>query len=106
MVTQNDNSARRVRLRRQHLKTGIPDMFLPGLCYDGEKLICGLCGKRYKKLAVHILRTHGWDLDDYRIEFSLNRTQPLVTPQLSDKYAEGLEARGLAGVVNLLSGGE
>lgn len=79
--------------RKQKLITGEKSLNIPGLHYDGEKLICGLCGKHYTRLDMHIILTHGWTPDDYREEFSLNRTQPLITPQLSDKHRENTSKR-------------
>lgn len=83
--------------RRQHLILGRANLSLPGLEYDGEKLRCGLCRRRYILLAHHIRQTHSWTPDDYREEFSLNRTQPLCTPQYSDNAAKRLRDRGLVG---------
>ena len=82
--------------RRQRLKPGVPYR-LEGLGYDGDTLVCGLCGKHYRSLSTHIRRSHEWSLYDYREEFGLNRTQPLWVPELSQRQGENLRRRGLVG---------
>ena len=82
--------------QRQRIKVGV-QYNVEGLDYDGERLTCGLCGKRYKALNVHVRRTHHWLLDDYRKTFGLNYTQPLWIPELSQRRGEDLRERGLVG---------
>ena len=86
--------------QRQKLIAGQPNMSqrtLGILKYNGQKIQCGICGKWYILLALHIIRTHGWSLNDYRVEFSLNRSQPLCTPEFSKKCGDHLIERGLRG---------
>lgn len=82
--------------KRQRIKVG-EEYNVEGLDYDGEKLTCGLCARRYRALNVHVLRTHGLSPDEYRKEFSLNISQPLWTPDLSQRIGEALRERGLVG---------
>lgn len=82
--------------KRQRIKVGV-EYNLEGLDYDGERLTCGLCGRRYQALSVHVQRSHHWPLDDYRKTFGLNRTQPLWIPELSQRIGEALRERGLVG---------
>jgi len=85
--------------RRQFLTVGVPCK-LPGLDYDGEKLTCGICGKRYRALNVHIFQTHRWPLDEYRETFGLNKLQPLWIPELSIRAGADIRARGWVGKYN------
>jgi hypothetical protein len=88
-------------MTHQKLTTGLEEYRLPGLEYDGKKIYCGLCGKGFTFLALHILQTHKYSLDDYREKFSLNRGQPLCTPQYSDKLRVHLLRRGQISVLPL-----
>lgn len=82
---------------KQKLAIGRDEDRLPGLQYDGDKVYCGLCGKGFSALALHILKTHNMPLDEYREYFGLNRTQPLWTPELSAKHRAIFIRRGMAG---------
>lgn len=89
--------------RRQRLKDGQASIISYGslpmegeLRYDGYKIQCHICGKWYRGLATHI-RVHGLTADEYREEFSLNRSQPLCSPDISDGLADRLRQRGLVG---------
>jgi len=89
--------------RRQRLKDGQTFIISYGslpvvgeLRYDGYKIQCHICGKWYRGLATHI-RVHGLTADEYREEFSLNRTQPLCSPDISDGLADKLRQTGLIG---------
>lgn len=82
---------------KQKLVRGRDENRLPGLQYDGEKVYCGLCGKGYSSLALHILQTHHMPLDEYREHFGLNRSQPLWTPELSAKHRANFIRRGMVG---------
>lgn len=44
---------------------------------------CELCGKQYIALGVHLRHKHAIDPDDYREEFGILRTTPLVDDGLS-----------------------
>ena len=45
---------------------------------------CELCGRQYIALGVHLRHKHKVDLNDYREEFGILRTTPLVDEYLSD----------------------
>lgn len=46
-------------------------------------MICQICGKNYIALGVHVKVKHGVELADYRHEFGLLKTAPLVDDELS-----------------------
>lgn len=84
---------KRKRYRHQKLIAGQPNMdgsnHLPpygALRYDGERVQCHICGEWFIFLGSHIVKKHEWTADDYREEYGLNVTQPLCTPELSDKF--------------------
>lgn len=45
---------------------------------------CLVCGREYVNLGVHTKHKHGLTADEYKMEFGLLMTQPLVDPDLSE----------------------
>ena len=45
---------------------------------------CNICGREYIALGVHVRHKHQTDPDDYRDEFGILRTTPLVDEELSE----------------------
>ena len=71
------------------------------LVYDGEgKIQCHICGHWYKDLASHVRQTHNIMAKEYREIYELNRTQPLCSPEKSNKLARILRNTGLVGKIN------
>lgn len=56
---------------------------------------CQLCGKEYIALGVHLRHKHHVDPDDYRDEFGILRTTPLVDDDLSQHISESAKRRML-----------
>lgn len=54
---------------------------------------CLLCGGEYRALGVHIRHKHGVDPDDYRDDFGILRTTPLVDGDLSAQMSTAATAR-------------
>ena len=54
---------------------------------------CNICGREYVALGVHIRLKHQIDPDDYRDEYGILRTTPLVDPDLSDAIRKSANAR-------------
>jgi hypothetical protein len=54
---------------------------------------CELCGREYIALGVHIRRKHHIDPDDYREEFGILRTTPLVDQDLSEHLSASAKRR-------------
>lgn len=50
------------------------------LAYDPleDKVQCHICGRWYRGLNNHVLRTHGYTVANYQAEFGLNRKQSLI----------------------------
>lgn len=63
------------------------------LADDGEKVQCHLCGKWFTTLPLHLIKTHKTEIDKYKEQFGLNRTQPLVSKKHSERLAEIQTAR-------------
>jgi len=79
----------------QKLTLNIPENQI-GLVYDGQgRLKCGLCNQWFSGLATHIWRIHGVSSDEYREEFSLNKTQPLLAPEVTMKQRVNWINRGM-----------
>lgn len=54
---------------------------------------CELCGRQYIALGVHLRHKHHVDPDDYREEFGILRTAPLVDDELSEKISASAKRR-------------
>lgn len=54
---------------------------------------CELCGRQYIALGVHLRHKHSVDPDDYREEFGILRTTPLVDEDLSAHLSAGAKRR-------------
>ena len=54
---------------------------------------CELCGRQYIALGVHLRHKHHVDPDDYREEFGILRTTPLVDEELSEHLSAGAKRR-------------
>jgi len=54
---------------------------------------CLLCGKDYIALGVHLRHKHAVDPDDYRDEFGILRTTPLVDDDLSTHLSAAAHRR-------------
>lgn len=53
-----------------------------------DKVQCHICGKWFRGLNNHVLRSHGWTADEYREEFQLNRKQGLIGSDTREKLRE------------------
>jgi hypothetical protein len=63
---------------------------------DEGRVQCHICGRWCHLLDPH-LRIHGLNSDQYREEFSLNRTQALCSPKVSEQDRQNLIKSGWAG---------
>lgn len=54
---------------------------------------CEICGRDYIALGVHIRRKHKVDPDDYRDEFGILHTTPLVDDDLSKQLSALMKVR-------------
>lgn len=57
------------------------------LADDGEKVQCHICGRWFLALPRHLTSSHKVSAKDYRDQFGLNRTQPLISQGLSERLA-------------------
>lgn len=53
-----------------------------------QKMICQICGKNYVALGVHVKVKHGIEVADYKSEFGLLKTAPLVDADLSEYFSK------------------
>lgn len=54
---------------------------------------CLLCGKNYINLGVHLRRKHHVDPADYKEEFGMMKTTPLVDADLSEHMSKSMKRR-------------
>jgi len=52
------------------------------LADDGERVQCHVCGKWYRCLGSHIVKTHGMSCDDYKVQFGLCKRVGLASESL------------------------
>lgn len=52
---------------------------------EASKIQCLECGKWFRALPTHVLRSHGMDDDDYRIKHGVPKATPLVCKDWSDR---------------------
>ena len=60
-----------------------------------DYLICLECGKRQSMLKRHFKTAHGWSTEQYRAEFSLPPSYPMVSPGYSDTRRALAKKHGL-----------
>lgn len=65
-----------------------------GLVFDGERLQCAECGNWYRHLATHVFMAHGLLAQDYRAEYGLPASVPLVVGGISEALRAGASERG------------
>ena len=49
-----------------------------------DHLVCLECGKKQSMLKRHLMAAHGWSTEQYRAEFSLAPSYPMVSPGYSE----------------------
>lgn len=55
---------------------------------EEDKLQCHICGKWYKSLSTHVNKAHGMNSREYKRQFSLPLSFPLVARSTSRKHSE------------------
>lgn len=55
------------------------------LTHVGDKAQCHICGKAFHHLGAHVVGSHRISVVDYKDEFGLNRTTPLISMKLARK---------------------
>lgn len=59
----------------------------------GDKLVCLLCGKSYKKIGTHIQRIHGMTVDLYKQKYKIPWTYGLVCKETHKNYSNAIRKR-------------
>lgn len=60
---------------------------------DGEKIQCHKCGDLFPELREHIKLAHNLDPRQYKDKYGLNRTTPLISPVMREKYIRRVEKK-------------
>lgn len=63
--------------------------------FGKEKVVCMICQKEMKTLSRHLKTVHNMKPGEYRKQFGIPRTQPLVAKAYSESRKEMAIARGL-----------
>lgn len=56
--------------------------------FSHDIIECLLCGKPYLNLSIHLIRTHGVPVDDYKISYGLPWGRGLLGQETREKYVE------------------
>ena len=60
---------------------------------SGEKVVCLLCGKKYRKLGHHLTKIHGMEPDEYRELYRIPWTYGLCSSDTSERYSKQMKKR-------------
>lgn len=69
--------------------------------FSGDKIVCFLCGKPYKKLGVHLLKIHSVHPDDYKKMFGLPWSRGLASGETREKMSVSMKKRIEEGDANV-----
>lgn len=61
--------------------------------FKGSEIVCLICGKKYKKLGIHLRRIHGADPDVYRHKYSIPWTYGLCGNETSSSHSGAINRR-------------
>ncbi len=67
----------------------------PDKAVGKDAITCLVCGKSFKTLKRHLKNSHDMSPQDYRQAFGLDKSYPLVAPNLSEQRAKVAKERGL-----------
>jgi predicted transcriptional regulator len=67
--------------------------------FKKDEVICMICGKGFKTLKRHLARAHGLKPGQYRKQFNVPSTQPLVAKSYSESRRQAAHERGLGDVL-------
>ena len=68
----------------------------PRRAVEEERIVCLICGARFRQLTNTHLRGHAVSASEYKRQFGYNRGRPLMCRALSRLYAERAVRSGLA----------
>ncbi len=71
--------------------------------FDGDRLICLLCGKPFKRLAWHLPKIHGYTEDQYRERYGLPFRRGLTCSKTKEKYSKATKKRMADGTMYLIT---
>ena len=58
-------------------------------------IVCMECGRKQKTLKRHLMTSHGMTPDQYREDYGLPKTYPMVAPNYSERRSEMAKSIGL-----------
>lgn len=58
-------------------------------------IVCMECGRKQKTLKRHLMTAHGMTPDQYREDYGLPKTYPMVAPNYSERRSEMAKSIGL-----------
>jgi len=100
------NAARRVVLPGFPITTSFQSIDDVKDYLSGDRIICLLCGKAYKKLGMHLLKIHGITVDEYRKKYNIPWTYGILCAKSSKEYSKAMRKRMEDGYIPPLKFGE
>lgn len=73
----------------------VEPVMAPERAIGQDAITCLVCGKSFKTLKRHLKNAHDMNPQDYRQTFGLDKSYPLVAPNLSQQRAQVAKERGL-----------
>jgi hypothetical protein len=70
--------------------------------FSGDYITCLLCGREFKSLGSHILRTHEVTVEEYKTRFGLPIVRGLVGQATHERQADAIMARIAAGEASVI----
>ena len=65
--------------------------------FEGDRIVCLMCGKTYRKLGVHLLKIHTMTPDEYRARFGIPWTYGLCCGETTELHSEEAKLKYVTG---------
>ena len=66
---------------------------------SGDRIVCLLCGRSFRRIGTHLIKIHGISFDEYREKYNIPWTFSLISPESSELYRQAVKKRMAEGYV-------
>ena len=91
--SEQKKRARRKPLRGYPIEIPFSNMDEVREYTSGERVVCLLCGREFKKLGSHIEKIHGITRDEYREMYNIPYRHPLSCEETKSLYSANMKKR-------------
>lgn len=74
--------------------------------FSGDKVVCLLCGKEYKRIGFHVEKIHSLTMNDYKQKYKIPWTYGLICDESSERYRDSMKRRISEGFAPPIKTGE